>query len=368
MRVGVLEWVSCAGRGLDAVFGDSLRREGWAMCRAALTSLAHAGYCPVAAVTDVPAEDVERVRKQNPRVELVCRSDAISPRAWREVYSACDITLVIAPESHGILASTLKWCDKHGVRTCNAHGDFLVRSSDKLATAFHLERHRIPHPPTCSLARATTDWLRKTAIDRARRGEEDIWIVKQRGGAGCDGMSRMTSDGVRRFRQRMPTSRLRKGWIVQPWLSGESFSRAAIFDADGNPHWLPVTRQHLAVTDCLSYSGGAIEPDLAAQMPGMDELLARTIAALGTSRRGWIGIDFLYDASSRDRPLTIIEINPRLTTSFVGLCQAGAPGLAGAIVAGCLGRPVELPDRWQSVGFTAGGEITRGVLPGPGCV
>ena len=44
MRVGVLEWASCGGTNGAAELADSIRTEGWAMCRAALLSLLRGGH------------------------------------------------------------------------------------------------------------------------------------------------------------------------------------------------------------------------------------------------------------------------------------------------------------------------------------
>ena len=62
--------------------------------------------------------------------------------------------------------------------------------------------------------------------------------------------------------------------------------------------------------------------------------------------RGLIGVDFVWEPGARDA--TILEINPRPTTSVVGLCRILPPGrLAQSWLAACgvPGYPRDLP--WE---------------------
>lgn len=335
------------------------------MCRAALLSLAAGGHCAVAVVRPELADDPQLRSLAGDALQLRTVTEeadgakgADGRPLWREVYGSCDATLVVAPESDGILQRTLAWCRKHGIRTCNAEGSFLERAADKLATAYHLALSGLPHPPTRLLARVDQRWLRQTAAALPSEvskphAEQQHWVLKQRGGVGCERMQRVTAQQLSQLSRRRRGGRSLAGrdWIVQPWIAGASYSRSAIFDDRGRPHWLPVARQHLVVDDRVRYCGGSILPDMAAQLPGLEDLLKRAARALGPEPRGWVGFDFLVGPEP-ESPVTIIEVNPRLTTSFVGLCAAGDPALAAAIVAACCGEAVRLPTQWRPVAFT----------------
>ena len=354
MRVGVLEWASCVGPKKSMSLDDSIRREGWAMCSTALTSLARAGHQAVAVVKAELASSLPVQDWPADQLQLVAPPDQSHKRTWKEVYATCDATLVIAPESNHILQDTLAWCSKHRLRTCNAQGDFLTNAADKLATHSKWLSHDIPHPPTRLLSRADRRWVKQLQDDLfASTGREPLWVLKPRYGVGCEGIMRVTAGKIAGLRKGDRRIGKVAGSLVQPWLRGKAYSRAAIVDDAGNPHWLPVTTQRLSVTDSVHYCGGTVEPATADQMPGLDSLLTRAVRALGTGARGWVGVDFIYDAEHASQPITIIEVNPRLTTSFVGLCAAGAPDLAAQIVAACLGLGVHLPGDWQEIEFTA---------------
>lgn len=365
MRVGILEWASCGGSVGQAVLPLSIHQEGWAMCEALLSSLQAAGHHAVAAVSERCARTNVLSAVSGRVPELITLDSTLGVREqWRRVYSSCDFTLVIAPECNGILLELNDWCKKQSINTGHSGKSFVRRATDKLSTARALEAEHIPHPPTRSLSRARPSWLREVGdCMRSVVGTEPIWVIKPRDGVGCHGMQRSTALQLSARRRKTLRSgdklsiKEASAWIVQPWIAGQAYSRAAIVDRHGTAHWLPVVRQHISCADTVFYGGGSVEPHLATAMPDLDQLLGRTIRALAGRPHGWIGVDFLWNAAATSQPLTVIEINPRLTTSFVGLCAAAAPDLAGAIVAAAFGEPFRLPAKWEPIEFTATGQL-----------
>jgi hypothetical protein len=83
---------------------------------------------------------------------------------------------------------------------------------------------------------------------------------------------------------------------------------------------------------------------------------AEALAAAAGGLRGYLGIDLvLADGGPR-----VIEINPRLTTSYLGLRRVAGANLAGFILDAALGRPlpasVALRGRCR---FGADGRVAR---------
>jgi predicted ATP-grasp superfamily ATP-dependent carboligase len=129
--------------------------------------------------------------------------------------------------------------------------------------------------------------------------------------------------------------------LLQPYIPGEPMSASFLVGADGRSHLVGVGRQRIEIREDVRivYRGGVVPagPD-----PSCDE--ARRAVAAVPGLRGLVGIDFIRDpATGRD---TIIEINPRPTTSVVGLCRLLPPGaLAAAWLAavdGTLSESVDL--------------------------
>ena len=116
----------------------------------------------------------------------------------------------------------------------------------------------------------------------------------------------------------------------------------------------PIADQHL-VGNHFQYEGGRIPAVIPPQSVAAVEQLVRTTCGTITGLRGYIGIDLLVPDSDPRSPL-IVEINPRLTTSYVGYRQLCRDNIAERLLPGA-GRPQPEPLRWkrETVSFHADG-------------
>ena len=147
-------------------------------------------------------------------------------------------------------------------------------------------------------------------------------------------------------------------------------SASFLVDAVGRIRLLAIGEQHVNVRGGrFEYRGGRIP----APTP-VDEGPARAAVASVPGLRGFVGVDFLWD-EARDR-LTVLEINPRVTTSYVGLRTFRAyahdrPGIAMMWCVAAMGDGfVENPwtarvARGRPVAFAADGTIERLSTPEP---
>lgn len=87
----------------------------------------------------------------------------------------------------------------------------------------------------------------------------------------------------------------------------------------------------------------------------LDEVLNATTAALGQGARGWVGVDLLYSDELND--WVVIEVNPRLTTSFTGLSMSHGPGLMERMLRAGQGLEVAVGSTWKPISFNAAGKI-----------
>jgi len=55
------------------------------------------------------------------------------------------------------------------------------------------------------------------------------------------------------------------------------------------------------------------------------------VAAGGAAARGWVGVDMILGPREDDD--RVLEVNPRLTTSFVGLCRHARKSLVRTMLA-----------------------------------
>ena len=134
-------------------------------------------------------------------------------------------------------------------------------------------------------------------------------------------------------------------------MPGRAISVALV--ASGNHQtFLPAVSQDLESGTC-EYAGGTGPLDLDAQRRAT-ALASRAISAMPPTARGFVGLDLLLgDRPSED---CVIEINPRLTTSYVGLRQMIAGNLAARLFDLETG-PVSCNVPTESVRWTPDGQV-----------
>jgi predicted ATP-grasp superfamily ATP-dependent carboligase len=115
---------------------------------------------------------------------------------------------------------------------------------------------------------------------------------------------------------------------------------------------LPPCRQHLAEDFC--YLGGSLplEPHLAGRA---GQLARRAIEALPRPL-GYVGVDLVLSAADAAGD-AVIEINPRLTTSYLGLRAACRENLAEAMLAVAVGKRVNLSFHNNTIAWEVNGRM-----------
>ena len=114
-------------------------------------------------------------------------------------------------------------------------------------------------------------------------------------------------------------------------------------------------RQLLSGDGRFAYLGGELplDADLAERAT---RLATQTICTL-EHPLGYVGVDLVLGSDSSGAGDTVIEINPRLTNSYVGLRALLDGNLAAAMMAVAAGRQVELCWRSGPIQFEASGAV-----------
>ncbi len=212
--------------------------------------------------------------------------------------SQIDAMLIIAPESANILFNL---CEKYSNREFmlfNSSIDSIKLTSNKLNTYAFLQKHNIAQIPTYEMADINS-------IDA------DKLIIKPKDGVGCENI--VLTDVSLSKNDNLNLSEAENS-IVQPYLLGQSAS-LCLLCWQGECKLLSVNIQNIQEKDnsleleqCIV---NAIEQEQFA------EFANRLVKALpGLS--GYIGADILIT----DNEVLLIEVNPRLTTSYAGLSAA----------------------------------------------
>ncbi len=127
--------------------------------------------------------------------------------------------------------------------------------------------------------------------------------------------------------------------LVQPHVAGLPVSVSLLLGQQ--ERWiLPACRQILSEDGRFRYLGG--EAPLPPPLNERARQLAIRASEAVPGLRGWVGIDLVLGSAPDGSGDRVIEINPRLTTSYVGLRRLARFNLTQALLA-LLGWGVPLP-------------------------
>jgi len=225
---------------------------------------------------------------------------------FRNFSADCDAAFVIAPEFHGILADRCRIVESVAGKWLGCAIDAIELCADKLKLAAHLSQHDLPVIETALLDSAGNISVFDFPV-----------VVKPREGAGSQrtylvSTQQELEEVVQEFSKTSPFGPP----IVQPSLAGERLSVAAIISRNGEGiEILPIAEQRLSTDGRFRYLGGRL-PVSPQSQPKVERLVKQAcdcIEGLG----GYVGFDLIIPEEQPDE-VVIVEINPRLTTSYLG--------------------------------------------------
>jgi predicted ATP-grasp superfamily ATP-dependent carboligase len=310
VRVFVYEYLTALGMGSDPADPlHSLYREGRVM-------------------RDAVAEDLGRI----PGVEVLTfpdDGDPVTDDRFLTAVEQSDRQLLIAPELFRTLQSLTILAETKG-RPLGCSPAAIELTSDKLALAEHWRAHGVPTPAT---------------TDRAPTGCENCPVVwKPRFGAGSTATFRVNHSWEWRRALAPLQGDLDAGpMILQEFVPGRPVSVALLCGSAGHFPLLPCSQQ-LSDDGRFKYLGGELplSPDLSERAFRLARRAVGGVLGLG----GYVGVDLvLGDAPDGSRDYAI-EINPRLTTSYIGLRALAEFNIAEVLLRVAAGEPAgEL--RWK---------------------
>lgn len=253
-----------------------------------------------------------------------------------------DLVWPIAPEFDGILQALCQTVESFGKVLLTSPATAVAIAGNKFKTYELLNRHHITVVPTRMLC------LQDAGKGRERKFEDDFspgeWMVKPVDGVGCADSYVITS--------RLDFEQLavrKSGYVIQPHLQGAKTSLSCLFKQGRG--WLVcanlqrfefINRQYHLAEIVINH-----HPDL-----GPYQQLIDKIACALPELWGYVGIDLIEN----DRT-SVLEINPRLTTSFVGIYNALGINIADVVLQLLHGEPILDPTCNRPVTVQAKQEI-----------
>lgn len=262
---------------------------------------------------------------------------AAEKQAIRRLAAEADWTVLIAPEFDGHLLARTRAVEQAGGRLLGSPSQLVALAGDKHATAEYLARHGINVPRGIALAPGAV-----LPADFPYPA-----VLKRRDGAGSLGIEWICIATTGRTVGHVPAR-------LESYCPGMAASVACLCGPNRTVTLVP-SRQHLGGPRDFSYQGGSLP--LESSMANRARRLAGRAARSLSGPLGYLGVDLILGddpAGSRD---VVIEINPRLTTSYVGLRALSRVNLAAAMIAVACGREIELCWNSGKVDFTSSGTV-----------
>jgi hypothetical protein len=307
MRVLVFEWMLGGGGLVDRQTPDltnSIWRQGIAMGRAIATDFQAAG-CEVLLPVD----------GRLPAAAIPCRQVQIDqaaelPHRLRELAVQADHLFLIAPETEGRLGNLLGWVEECSEKLLSPGRSWIELCADKHHCLNHLAAQGIT-VPRGMLWRAGHDYWPPSVSLPA--------ILKPNDGCGGEHLRELAENWGKE-----PTS---GAWRAEHRVVGVPLSVVAVAGPKGSCLLHP-THQRFAAGKLGDYVGGELVSDPIMARMAREEA-AHVLAAL-PGMHGIFGFDLVVDRHSEST--TLIEVNPRLTSSYLGLRKVYRQNFAAVLL------------------------------------
>ena len=308
MRLLVYEHASGGGLADGSVPSDVLS-EGFGMLRGLLSDFKSAGHSVTTFLNS-------RLSAFNPPIaaDYVIPIDSLqeAKTSIEDVAGSFDGAYIIGPETNHILQSIIASAEETGLKVLNPSASAIDKVSDKVKLCQLLTKEGIRTPETAILS-----------FPEAQDIEEPLeinfdfpMVFKPLNGVGCSGLSVVENETeIPRAIAKIKKESGEKDFMVQEYIQGIPASVSLISNGS---EALPISlnKQTLILSGperSSSYRGGLVPYD----SPLIDEAfkLAKDTVESLRELKGYVGVDLVLTEKSP----VVIEVNPRLTTSYVGL-------------------------------------------------
>jgi predicted ATP-grasp superfamily ATP-dependent carboligase len=345
MQIFVYEYTCAAAS--EGTMAPSLHREGAAMLAALLDDFA---ALPEARVVTIVGEGrqlplIRRAQKLGYRFQCLPVRQESERSVFCSLSAVSDWSIVVAPETDNLLETRMQWVQSVGGRALGCNLSAIQLAADKLTCATYL-RHRSVSTPHCVAVGA----------DQRHPSLDFPFVWKPRFGAGSQAtfLIRRQEDWPA-AREAIEQGGGGGGTIAQPFIDGQAVSVSFLV----SERWmipLIAGEQLLSNDGRFRYLGGRLPLSPSGSSRAV-ALAGRAIGAI-PGLLGYVGVDLVLAENDEDQ---VIDINPRITTSYIGLRMLSRTNLAeGMLAAANKSRDPPLLS-WQSatVTFQADGRVFR---------
>ena len=320
---------------------SSILSEGYGMLRTSVSDFKAAGH-------NVTTFLDSRLKAFNPPIE----ADVIIPisshkeldEALRKISQTVDAFYTIAPESERILQRLVETMGTSGAASLNCKTNAIRRASNRMTSYQALKKMGLCVPETLIVdARENVKQIKRKISEL-----EYPMVFKPMYGVSCSGLSVVRDESqIVAAVNKITKESLDKFFVAQRLIKGVATS-VSLISTDNQA--LPITLNKQKITlappnSDSSYNGGTVPLHHSSEKQALRaaQLTVKSLRGL----RGYIGVDVIL---TNEEPV-VIEVNPRLTTSYIGFREVVNFNPAQAIIDAVLVH--RLPENVRCSGYAS---------------
>jgi predicted ATP-grasp superfamily ATP-dependent carboligase len=345
VKILIFEYITGGGF-CSADLPASLTREGGLMLNALLDDFASLPEHDIIVMLDERC--LAKFARENFNVIPVKATDNVFT-VFQQAIKLCDAVWIIAPETYYILFNLTRCVERENKILLSNPSDLIVKTS-KLLISYLLTSDRILTPISKRLS--DCEFLRYTNLYKLRKLIVFPQIIKPITGAGCENTF-LIQDEVE-FHNTIKQIEEPQNYLIQPFITGDNLSLSALFN-QGTAELICVNRQHLKIRN-QQLKLMACEVNIEVENKTRFKQLLNKIAKAFPGLFGYVGIDLIVSDL-----IYVVEINPRLTSSYAGINQALGINVADLVLQSMNGEAVINPLRNQTILIEIAQEQSNGV-------
>jgi len=338
LKVIVYEHISGGGYAGQPI-PPSVLSEGFGMLRCVVEDFKVAGH-EVTVLLDA------RLSKLNPPLDADCTVPIFYPdepeKFLKNIAKINDAIYVIALETGQTLQSLVELVEQTGKISLNCESLAIGKTADKTVLYETLQKLGVT-PKTVILN--VDDGLAK-AKQKIQKELGYPVVLKPADGVGCSGVSLVNEEAqLASAISKISSESSSNRFIAQEFIRGEAAS-VSLLSTGKKVMALCLNKQNIILAGpdaASSYEGGAVPFDHWLKQEAFS--VAEKVVEVFSGLRGYVGVDFVL---TEHKPF-VVDVNPRLTMSYVGLRKVAGFNVAEALVNAVLKDT--LPGKPEIAGF-----------------
>jgi predicted ATP-grasp superfamily ATP-dependent carboligase len=325
----------------------SILSEGFSMLRTIISDFKAAGHFVITVLDS-------RLAVLNPPIGADCivpvSSSQETEEAVKKVSESADAAYIVAPESNQVLQSLVAGIEQAGVSSLNCSASDIGKVSDKSALLERAKEMGLPTPATVIVS------IREDVAEIKRAVNSRLGfplIIKPVDGVGCAGLSVVRNENqVASAVAKVIRESSSEYFMAQELIHGTAVS-VSLLSTGSQALPISLNKQDISLMppeSTSTYNGGQVPFNSPRKREAF--ALAETVVRSLRGLRGYVGVDLVLT----EKGPVVIEVNPRLTTSYVGVRKIAGFNPAQALINSVVEH--ELPHDSQNAGYAFFSKVT----------